>query len=307
MRPSLREKLKNKEFVVTAELVPSLAGTGVEVLSEAQKLYSQVDAINVTDGAGARSAMSGTVAACLLANAGYEPVLQLTCRDRNRLALVGDLLGAAAFGVSNVLVLGGDDPSAGDQPEAKGVFDLTTTELLEMIEHVNSTGQLPNGRQVRNAPQYLIGAADIPGDPKDGYDPARLASKVDAGARFVQTQIVFETERVRRYLDCLGEAGVLASAGIIVGLGIAKSLKSAQWMDANLYGIDVPAQVLQRFADAPDQSQEGIAIAAELLGTFAEMEGVAGVHLMAPGGTADSVLATAEMAGLLRPPMAAVT
>lgn len=307
MRASLREKLKNKEFVVTAELVPPLAGSGADVVAEAQKLYSQVDAINVTDGAGARSAMSGTVAACLLANAGYEPVLQLTCRDRNRLALVGDLLGAAAFGVQNVLVLGGDDPSAGDQPDAKGVFDLNTTELLEMIEHIRSTGQLPNGRPVSHAPQYLIGAADIPGDPGTGYDPARLASKVEAGARFVQTQIVFETDRVRRYIDCLADAGVLDSAGIIVGLGIAKSLKSAQWMDANLYGIDVPDYVLQRFADAEDQSQEGIAVAAELLATLAEMEGVAGVHLMAPGGTADSVLATAETAGVLRPPLAAVT
>ncbi|MDP6345889.1 MAG: methylenetetrahydrofolate reductase [Alphaproteobacteria bacterium] len=283
----LADRLASGGFALTAEVVPPRSGEPAAVLARAEALRGKVDAVNLTDGAGAQTAMASLPAAAILARGGIEPVLQMTCRDRNRIALAGDLLGAGALGIRNLLLLTGDDPSQGDQPEAKPVFDLGSAELLALAAGIRDHGRLPSGRQVDDPPDFLIGAADLPIDPAPDWRPDGLRAKVDAGARFVQTQLCFDIGVIRRYVGRLRDEGLTEGLGILIGLGPLASARSARWMRDNLFGVLLPDELIARLEGAADARAEGIRICGELLAQLAEVPGVAGAHLMAPVNPAD--------------------
>ena len=211
-----------------------------------------------------------------------EPVLQFTVRDRNRLALQGDLIGAATLGIPNILCLHGDDPKNGDQPETKPVYDIDSRTLVATARRLRDTGTLPSGRAVTPPPRLFIGAADAPLDPKPEWKPGSLAAKIEAGADFVQTQYCFDLGLLRRYLARLADHGILERLYIIVGIGPIASAKSARWMNENLFGVHIPPAITARLEGAADQRAEGRKICVELLQELAGIDGVAGAHLMAP-------------------------
>ena len=263
------------------------------------RLKGYADAVNVTDGASARAHMSSVASAAILVQNGIEPILQVTCRDRNRIAIQSDLLGAAALGVRNVLVLTGDDPKAGDQPETKPVFDLNSTAVIATAKAMRDEAKLPSGREIQDPPQLFIGAADLPIDPPAGWKADGLKAKADAGARFVQTQFCFDMAIVRRYAAALGALGLTERLYILIGIGPLSSAKSARWMRQNLYGTTIPDAIIDRMEAAKEPKQEGARICAELLQQLAEIPGIAGAHLMAPLNEA-AVPTAIEASGLLK-------
>ena len=277
----LEEVLTAGHFAVTAEATPPLAGDAAAVLSLVEPLRGRADAVNLTDAPRARVHLSSIAAAALLQRAGIEPIAQVTCRDRNRIALQCDLLGAGALGVENILALRGDDPKEGDQPAAAAVFDLDSRGLLETARGL-ARGTLPNGRAVAMPPRFFLGAADTPMDPPKGWHPHSLAAKAAAGARFIQTQFCFDLDVLRRWAHVLVEEGIAEKLFILVGLGPLASAKGARWMRDNLYGTLVPDEIIVRLEKAADPGKEGFAIVVELIREMSEIPGISGVHLMAP-------------------------
>ncbi len=285
------------EFAVTAEIVPPLSSDPASLIAKAQPLHGLVDGLNVTDGAGARSHLSSLVAAGLLVREGHEPVLQFTTRDRNRIALQSDVLGTGALDIHNILVLGGDDTKAGDQPDAKPVFDLDSGALIAMIREMGEPGRLPSGREIEVPPKLFIGAADTPIDPPADWVPERLASKADAGAQFVQTQFCYDIDILRRYMARLGEAGLTDRLFILLGTGPIASAHSARWMVENLWGVIIPDSIIDRLAGARDEKSEGRKICCEFIEQVKLIDGVAGVHVMAinQDDTIPDILDTAQV------------
>jgi methylenetetrahydrofolate reductase (NADPH) len=279
---SLETKISAGRFVITAEIVPPLSATAGKLLAEAELLQGKVDAINVTDAAAGKTSMSSFAAAAILAANGHEPILQVTCRDRNRIALAGDLIGAAAQGIQNLLILKGDDPKGGDQPDAKPVFDYESGQLLSLARDLRDKGVLPSGRKVEPPPQFFIGGADVPRRPDANWKAAPLLNKIEAGADFVQTQFCFDLDVCRAYIDRLRSEGIIDRLAVIIGVGPIRSAKSARWMNENLFGVHVPEATIERLEAAKDQAAEGRAICAELIAGLREIPGVAGAHVMAP-------------------------
>ena len=296
--------LRRGDFALTAETSPPDSADPAEVLSRAGVLKGLADAVNVTDGAGARAHMAAIACAAILARDGIEPVLQFTVRDRNRLALQGDLLGAAALGIPNVLCLYGDDPTAGDQPDAKGVYDLDTLDLLRTAR-IMSDGAFPSGRAITPPPGLFIGAADAPRSLDEGWKPDGIFAKIEAGADFFQTQYCFDMVVLRRYMARLVDEGVTEQAYYLIGIGPLTSAKSARWMNEKLFGVHVPDALIARLEGAGDQRAEGRAICAELLQELRAIDGVSGAHLMAPGGEA-SIAQVIEDSGVLGTRLATV-
>jgi methylenetetrahydrofolate reductase (NADPH) len=271
---------------MTAEIAPPVAFDGQELLRKAAALKGLADAVNVTDGAGARAHMAALAAARLLLDAGVEPVLQLTCRDKNRIALQSELMGAAALGINNLLILTGDDPKAGDQPDTKPVFDIDSRTLMETARRLRDDGTLPTGRKVEGKAEFFIGAADLPIDPPAGWQPKSLLAKVEAGAQFAQTQFCMDAEIVRRYIGVLEAAGITKQLSVLIGVNPLRSAKSAAWMKKHLYGTIIPDAFIERLEKAAAPATEGIRICVELIEELATIPGVAGVHIMAPGNDA---------------------
>jgi methylenetetrahydrofolate reductase (NADPH) len=226
--------------------------------------------------------MSALVATALMVEAGVEPVLQLTCRDRNRIALQGDLLGAATLGIRNILALAGDDPKAGDQPDAKPVYDLSSRDLIATAALMRDTGALPSGRAIAGAVPLFIGAADAPIDPPSGWQPTGLAAKRAAGAQFAQTQFCMDAGVLRRYMAQLADAGVVPGIAMLIGIAPLASAGSARWMRQHLFGTIIADDIVTRMDQALDPRAEGIRIAIELIAELRTIPGVAGVHIMAP-------------------------
>lgn len=274
----LEEKLARGDFVVTAEIVPPLSGSADDLLKRAAPLGGVVDAVNVTDGAGARLAMSSLAASALLVREGLEPVWQITCRDRNRIGLASDILGASALGIKNVLVLNGDDPAKGDMPEAKPVFDVDSRALIAMAADL----QGPGGREIVNPPRLFTGCADAPFDVPADWQPKGLEAKIAAGARFAQTQFCFDIEVTRRYFARLTEMGITDKLKFIAGIGPLLSLKQARFMNDNLFGVTIPHAIMARMENASNEKSEGRAICRELVAQLREIDGISGVHIMAP-------------------------
>jgi len=277
----LQARLRSGEFVMTAEITPPVSIDPAEFLRRAMPLKGLATAVNVTDGAGAKVHLSSLATAHFLVQSGIEPIFQMTCRDRNRLALQGDILGAAALGIRNILVLGGDDPKAGDQPEAKAVYDLDSRTLLATAHRMRSDNALPTGTKIAGPPLRLVlGAADVPLDPPTGWEPKGLKAKIEAGADFVQTQFCMDTGIVRRYMQRLAEAGVRIP--MLIGVAPIPSAKSARWMREKLFGTIIPDAIVERLERAPDPKLEGRRICIEVLRELAEIPGMAGAHIMAP-------------------------
>jgi methylenetetrahydrofolate reductase (NADPH) len=294
----LQDALSKKTTVVTAEIVPPLSGAPDRLLAEAEPLRNRVHAINVTDAAAGRTTMSSLAAAAILAAHGHVPILQLTCRDRNRIALAGDLLGAAALGIRNLLVLTGDALENSDQPDARPVFDLSATALLELASRLATDGTLPSGRPVDAAPRFFLGAADTPRMPGKTWTSAPLWNKINAGAQFIQTQFCFDLTIAAAYAARLREEGLTDRAALIVGIGPIPSARSAQWMNANLYGVHVPDTLVARLQGASDPEAEGIEICAEIIAGLQSLPGVAGVHIMAPARGTAAIARVLDRCGL---------
>jgi len=278
----LRTAIANDEFVFTAEITPGLTTRADQLLEKAAPLKDKVTAVNVTDGAGARVAMSSLAASALLQRHGIEPVLQMTCRDRNRIAIAADLIGAAALGIENVLVLTGDNPGAGDEPEAKGVFDYNAMDIMQLLQRMSAEGTINSGRELDAKASFLIGGVDAPFDPPADWVPDKLAERAAAGMRFIQTQFCYEPEMTERYVSRLAEHGLLDDVALIIGIGPIASLRSAAWMNENLYGVSIPETILRRLEDADDEAVEGHRICVELIERYRQIPGIAGVHIMAP-------------------------
>jgi methylenetetrahydrofolate reductase (NADPH) len=253
-----------------------------EFVERALALRGLVTAVNVTDGAGSRAHMSSLAASHFLVKNGVEPILQMTCRDRNRIALQAELLGAAALGIRNVLALRGDDPKLGDQPDAKPVFDLDTTALLATAAQMRSEGRLPSGAEIKGKVNLVLGAAELPVDPPADWRPNGLLAKMNAGAEFIQTQFCMDAEVARRYARRLLDLGVAQKLPILIGIAPIPSARSAQWMKEKLYGAMIPDRIVERLDRAGDPKAEGIRICIELLQQLAQTPGIAGAHVMAP-------------------------
>ena len=282
---TLQAKLAAKRFVITAEVTPPVSFDRAELIAKALPLKGLADAVNITDGAGARPHLGSVTAAAFLVQEGIEPILQFTCRDRNRIAQQSDLIAAAASGIRNLLILRGDDPSAGDQPDAKPVFDLDARQLLATARNLRDKGELPSGRKVTGRAEFLLGGADSPIDPPAGWEPKGLAAKIAAGAQFVQTQFCMDTDVVRRYLARLNEHNI-KDLSMIVGIAPLRSAKSALWMKEKLFGTIIPDVLVARMEAAADPLAEGRAICVETISALADIPGVAGVHIMAPNNDA---------------------
>jgi len=295
---ALAAALKSGRFVVTAELAPPVATDPSAFVARAMPLKGVATAVNVTDGAGAKAHLSSIAAARFLIDAGIEPILQMTCRDRNRIALQSDLIGAVALGVRNVLVLTGDDPKLGDQPEAKPVFDLDSRALIETADRMRREHKLPPGTEIKGAFDLLLGAADLPIDPPPDWNPKSLAAKAAAGADFIQTQFCMDVAVVRRYAARLVELGLAPKLAVLIGVAPIPSARSARWMRERLFGTIIPEAIVDRLEKAADARREGVRICAELLQQFAEIPGIAGAHVMAPQNPSSIPVAIAE-AGVL--------
>jgi len=283
---TLEDKLRGGRFVLTAEVTPPVSVDRADLMAKALPLKGLADAVNVTDGAGARAHMSALTAAMLLNEAGIEPILQLTCRDRNRIALQSDLLGAAASGLRNLLTLRGDDPSAGDQPDAKAVFDLDARQLLATARRLRDAGELPTGRKVGGKAAFFLGGADNPIDPPPGWEPKSLAAKTEAGAQFVQTQFCMDVDLLRRYMARLDACGLGGKLFFIIGVAPLRSAQSTRWMKEKLYGTVIPDAFVARMEQASDPLAEGRRICLETISALAEIPQVAGCHIMAPNNDA---------------------
>jgi len=260
----LQRRLLDGSFVVTAELSPPVSTDPSEFIERALALRSAVTAINVTDGAGSKAHMSSLAASYFLVRSGVEPILQMTCRDRN------------------ILALRGDDPKLGDQPDTKPVFDLDTQALLATAQRMRRERTLPSGVEIKGKVNLVLGAAELPVDPPAGWRPQGLVSKLEAGAQFIQTQFCMDIGVVRRYASRLLELGVAQKLPILIGIAPIPSARSARWMKEKLYGAIVADRIVERLERAADPKAEGIAICVELLQQLAETPGVAGAHVMAP-------------------------
>ena len=278
----LEQLLRSRQFVITSEITPPVSCNADDLLRKAEPLRGLADAVNVTDGASARAHLSAPIAAAILAREGIEPILQLTCRDRNRIALQADLMGAAACGVRNLLCLTGDDPKAGDQPDTKPVFDVDSTALTRMARDLRDKNELPSGRKVAGSAPFFLGAADAPIDPPAGWTPDKLAAKIAAGAEFAQTQFCMDTAIARRYAERLNEHTATRGFFLLIGIAPLRSAKSARWMKENLFGTIIPEAFVERLEKAADPAAEGQRIAIELIAELATIPGIAGVHVMAP-------------------------
>ena len=275
---TLHKKLTEGVFVYTAETTPPDASNQEVLLKNTKPLKGIADAINVTDSPGARVHMSALTAAIILVQNGIEPILQLTVRDRNRLALQGDLVGASALGVHNILCLSGDNPKNGDQPETAAVNDIDSLTLVAIADMMRRKRQFPSGRLIEPPPKLCIGGAEVPTEGKP--DPEEILKKIKMGVNFFQTQFVFEAKILKEYMKVLEDAGVLEKTYFIIGLGPFASAKSAKWMNDNLFGVDVPDQIIKRLEQSEDPKGDSKKICLELIDAFRDIEGVKGIHLM---------------------------
>ena len=280
-RGRLERVLRRGEFAVTAELNPPDSANPEDVYERARIFDGWVDGINAVDASGANCHMSSVGICALLTRMGYAPVYQISCRDRNRIAIQGDVLGAAAMGVANILCLTGDGVQAGDQPGAKPVFDLDCMSLLETIRTMRDDARFLSGRKLAGSPQVFLGAAVNPFAPPHEFRPLRLAKKIAAGAQFVQSQYCFDVPMMRDYMKRVRDLGLHKTCFILCGVGPLASARTARWIRANVPGIHIPDAVIARLEGAADQKAEGKRLCIDIIDEVKEIEGIAGIHVMA--------------------------
>ncbi len=280
-RGRLERVLRSGKFAVTAELNPPDSADPREVYERALVLSEVADAINATDASGANTHMSSVGICSLLTRAGYAVVMQISCRDRNRIAIQGDVLGAAAMGVANILCLTGDGVQAGDQPGAKPVFDLDSTSLLETIRTMRDESKFLSGRKITVPPPVFLGAAANPFVPPYDYRALHMGKKIAAGAQFIQTQYCYDVPRLREFMARARDLGLAEKCFILVGVGPLASAKGARWMRGNVPGIHIPDDIIHRLEGAENQKREGKQLCIDLIQEIREIPGVSGVHVMA--------------------------
>ena len=296
---NFEQECKSGRFVVTVEVSPPDSSDPGVLIARASRFRDLADAINITDGAGANCHMSSAAAAAILVANGLTPVAQFSCRDRNRIALQGDILGAAALGVRNILCLTGDDVSQGDHPYAKPVFDVDSISLLRITQDMRDRGTFASGRKLDVAPNLFLGATANPFMPPFRDRIGNLERKIDAGAQFIQTQFCFDVPMLADFMRDLRARSLHRRCAIIVGVGTLSTAKSLRHMARNVPGVHIPESILTRIAGAVDQKAEAKVVLVETILAVSEIEGVAGVHLM--GYRNDDMLAEAiEQSGIRR-------
>jgi methylenetetrahydrofolate reductase (NADPH) len=304
-RSRLQARLQEGKFAVTAEIGPPRGATVAPIRRKARLLRDWIDAANVTDGQSAVVRMASWAGCVIAMQEGLEPVMQLQCRDRNRIALQADLLGAAGVGIPNVLLLTGDHMRFGDHPDAKGVFDLDSTQLVWMARTMRDQHKLLNGREIRQAPEWFLGAVENPFAPPLRFRAERLGKKVAAGAQFVQTQYIFDVPIFERWMQQVRDLGIDKRCYVLAGVGPVKSLRALEHMRGEVPGMYVPDHVVKRLRGVPEDrvSEEGLALCAEIVQQVREIPGVAGVHVMAFGWE-EAVPEILERAGVRNRPRA---
>ena len=277
----LERVLRGGHFAVTTELAPPDSADPDEVLARARIFDGWVDGINATDGSGANCHMSSLGVCAILTRAGYSPILQISCRDRNRIAVQGDMLGAAALGVCSLLCLSGDDVSVGDHPEAKPVFDLDSVSLLTTARTLRDESRFLSGRHLTSPPRLFLGASINPFAPPHGARVHQMAKKIAAGAQFVQSQYCFDINMAREFMAQARDMGLTQQCQTLMGVGVLASAKTAKWLRAAIPGVHIPDEIIRRLEQAEKPKAEGRRIAVELIQQLAETPGINGVHLMA--------------------------
>ena len=282
---SLRERLAAGGFAVTAEISPPRGAGTASITKVAALLRDWVDAANITDNQASHVRLASWAGSLAALAAGLEPVMQMTCRDRNRIALQSDLLGASALGIRNVLVMTGDHPEFGDHPEAKPVFDLDSVQLLRALRTMRDEHTLMSGRTVDPPPACFLGAVENPFVLPAAVSAERLGQKVAAGAQFVQTQFVFDVPAFSRWMAQIRDLGLDEQCYILAGVGIVRSRRALDFMRDKVPGVHVPDDVYRRLRTVPADrtAAEGERLAAETVQQVSQISGVAGVHLLTAG------------------------
>ncbi len=299
MYSSLQRRLAAGQIVITGEIAPPKGASRAPLEKLAQNLCGYVDAINLTDNQRGTARMSALGAGVIVQQLGIEPVVQMTCQNRNRVALQSDVLSAAALGVPNFLCMTGDNPRIGDHPDTKNVLDVNSFQLLRMLRKMRDEQCFQSGVALKSAPTFFLGGVANPNIER----AQRLEKKIDAGAEFIQTQLIFDPCRFRQWMTDVRAAGLHQAAAILGGVLILRSVESALFLRDHLPGIIIPDSVIERMQTAADPVREGVTIASELVTELLSVEGVAGVHLMSIGWTR-AMPWVVEQAGLLpRPPL----
>jgi methylenetetrahydrofolate reductase (NADPH) len=304
MQSSLQRLLTAGHFVVTGEVGPPKSADPTVISSAARALRGAVDAINLTDNQTAVVRISSVAGAVLVQREGVEAVVQMTCRDRNRIALQSDLLGLAALGIPNIVCMSGDHPINGNHPASKAVYDLDSLTWLQTASRMVRDGVFQCGEAIKVPPKVFIGAVENPFAPPYDYRVTRLAKKVDAGAQFIQTQCVFDLSYLRRFMSEVVDRGLHERASILIGITPLKSPRMARYMQSSVPGLILPEALAQRMEAADDPQEEGIAIAVETIQAIREIPGIAGIHLM-PVAWESVIPQVVERAGLSSRPTVA--
>lgn len=279
----LQAALQRGEFVVTAEVVPPAGASADRVRERARALKGLVHAVNVTENPMVNPRMSSLACCLLLARHGIEPVLQVTGRDYSRLSLQSETLGAAALGIHNVMCLTGDPPTTGAVPAGGLPFDLDATQMLWILRRLRDEGRFLDGRQVSDVPRYFLGAAGSPNVPDLAHEALRLEKKINAGAQFIQTQLVYDGTALTRWLEALDKRGLLARAHVLAGIGPLRSAKTAYFLNERVAGIHVPAHLIRRLESSSSPEETGLEIALELIDLVKALPGLSGIHVMSVG------------------------
>jgi methylenetetrahydrofolate reductase (NADPH) len=299
-RGRLEGIVRSERFAVTSEVVPPRSADPLSLVEQARDLVGYADAVNVTDNPAASAHMSPLAGASAVARAGLEPTLQLTVRDRNRLALTADLLGGWALGARNLLCLTGDPLSVGDHPDAAAADDIDVTGLVRLGAGLRNEGRLLSGAVIDEPPRFFVGVTDSPLAPS--YDPARLEAKLDAGAAFVMTQITYDLDALLVWAEIVRGRGIFERAAVIVGVAPIRSSKQAHFLDEHLQGVSVPPDMMAALEDAGEEAEAlGTAHCIEIVTRLRAIPGIAGVHVMGLG-REDAVRHVIEGAGLLPRP-----
>ena len=303
---NLEKLLAAGHFVVTAELGPPKSANREFIEKKAALLAGCADAVNITDNQTAIVRMSSIAAGRIVVEQGLEPVIQMTCRDRNRLMLQSDILGAYALGIKNVLCLSGDYPCFGNHPTAKTVYDIDSLQLVRTVKIMRDDKRVLGGDTIKTEPRMFIGAASNPFASPHEYRVMRLAKKVAAGADFIQTQCIFEVDRFRSFMESVREAGLHEKTFILAGIMPVRSHRALEHINQSVPGFRAPEEYVTRLKEAEDPAEEGIRLAVELIEQVRSIEGVAGIHLMAMMWE-EAVATIVERAGLLPRPVLSAT
>lgn len=281
----LRAALAAGRFVVTAEIGPPRGADPEHIRRKAALLTGWVDAANITDNQGAHARVSSWAGSILAMQAGIEPVMQMTTRDRNRIALQSDLLSAGAMGIPNILLLTGDHPTYGDHPDALPVFDLDSVTLIWTAKLLRDEGRLLSGKTVAPPPNWLIGAVENPFAPPRAFRPTRMGKKVAAGAEFIQTQFIYDTGEFSRFMSGVRDLGLDQRCAVIAGVGPIRSVRALEFLQTKVPGIHVPDSLARRLRAVPSDrvAEEGMRACVEIIEEVSGIESVRGVHVMAFG------------------------